>query len=284
MTNVSKLNFTPNINIGETVSNPRIVDEFKCSPQGGMRRSKTTNTLVLVSKHVASKSKVYDDKIIKDVYHYTGQGMNGDQSLYFAQNKTVAESKTNGVRLHFFEVFEEGKYIYMGEVILAEAPYQDIQDDADGNARKVWVFPLRLIANDNPNSYVSEELITELYEDQQKIASSLDFKELEQRAIKSGSPASSRKTYTQTYARNPYISEYTKRRANGICELCKNPAPFSDKHDIPYLESHHILWLSKNGPDTINNTVALCPNCHKRMHVRNDKLDIEILESLRKTA
>ncbi|WP_296863638.1 HNH endonuclease [Thermosyntropha sp.] len=29
----------------------------------------------------------------------------------------------------------------------------------------------------------------------------------------------------------------------------------------------HIEWLSRGGTDTIDNTVALCPNCHRKMHV-----------------
>jgi len=151
---------TIDIKIGDTVSNSRIVEEFKCSPQGGMRRSKTTNTLVLVSKHVVSKSKVYDDKTIGNIYHYTGQGMKGDQSLLFAQNKTLAESGTNNVNVHFFEVFKEGEYIYMGLVNLADTPYQDVQDDEEGNARKVWIFPLQLAAKDNPQSYIDHGLGT----------------------------------------------------------------------------------------------------------------------------
>ncbi|MFV5483444.1 HNH endonuclease [Acinetobacter towneri] len=40
---------------------------------------------------------------------------------------------------------------------------------------------------------------------------------------------------------------------------------------MPYLETHHIVWLARGGEDTISNTVALCPNCHKRMHL----LDLE---------
>lgn len=40
---------------------------------------------------------------------------------------------------------------------------------------------------------------------------------------------------------------------------------------MPYLETHHIVWLARGGEDTIFNTVALCPNCHKRMHI----LDLE---------
>jgi 5-methylcytosine-specific restriction protein A len=33
------------------------------------------------------------------------------------------------------------------------------------------------------------------------------------------------------------------------------------------LETHHIKWLSKDGEDCIENTVALCPNCHRKMHI-----------------
>jgi 5-methylcytosine-specific restriction enzyme A len=37
------------------------------------------------------------------------------------------------------------------------------------------------------------------------------------------------------------------------------------------------VWLAKGGEDTIANTVALCPNCHRKMHVLNRKLDKEQL-------
>ena len=73
------------------------------------------------------------------------------------------------------------------------------------------------------------------------------------------------------------MAEYAKKRANGICQLCGNPAPFMRSNGEPYLESHHIKWLSKGGEDTIRNTVALCPNCHKRLHVLNDEEDIKKL-------
>ena len=50
------------------------------------------------------------------------------------------------------------------------------------------------------------------------------------------------------------------------------------KKGDPYLETHHIEWLSKGGEDTIDNTVALCPNCHRRMHSLNSKKDVEKLK------
>lgn len=54
-------------------------------------------------------------------------------------------------------------------------------------------------------------------------------------------------------------------------------APFSDKNGQPYLESHHIEWLSNGGEDTIENTVALCPNCHRKIHLLDDPIDKKML-------
>jgi 5-methylcytosine-specific restriction protein A len=56
-------------------------------------------------------------------------------------------------------------------------------------------------------------------------------------------------------------------RANGICEQCKNTAPFIRKtNNSPYLEVHHIVMLSNGGEDTVGNAIALCPNCHREQH------------------
>ena len=82
-----------------------------------------------------------------------------------------------------------------------------------------------------------------------------------------------------TYIRDEIIAEYTKRRANGICQLCGKEAPFCDENGQPYLESHHIIWLSKGGSDSIENTIALCPNCHKKMHIVDSPLDIMFLQN-----
>ena len=71
----------------------------------------------------------------------------------------------------------------------------------------------------------------------------------------------------------------TKKRAHGICQYCKQPAPFTDTKGNPYLEVHHLVWLSRGGDDSTANTVALCPNCHKRMHILDDPKDIETLQN-----
>ena len=120
-----------------------------------------------------------------------------------------------------------------------------------------------------------EEELKELAEKESKSLS--DF-ELYEKASQQGTvKPKERATTTSTYIRNAYVAEAAKRRAKGICQLCDNPAPFNDKNGDPYLESHHIVWLSKGGADILNNTAALCPNCHKKMHVVNDSDDVKKL-------
>jgi len=72
-------------------------------------------------------------------------------------------------------------------------------------------------------------------------------------------------------------------RAEGICELCENKAPFFDKYGNPFLETHHVEYLSKGGKDSIENVVALCPNCHRRIHNLKLESDIDFLKQKLKT-
>ncbi len=78
-------------------------------------------------------------------------------------------------------------------------------------------------------------------------------------------------------SRSDAVAKETKQRANGVCQLCKQKAPFLDTVGMPYLESHHVKWLSRDGEDSTDNTVALCPNCHKRMHILDNDEDVDKL-------
>lgn len=72
---------------------------------------------------------------------------------------------------------------------------------------------------------------------------------------------------TTNYKRNPDVVVEVLKRAEGICEDCGNPAPFlRASNGSPYLEVHHVLPLAKGGDDTVENAVALCPNCHRKAH------------------
>lgn len=102
--------------------------------------------------------------------------------------------------------------------------------------------------------------------------------ELHRKAIQYSGLGKLRQTgTTSAYVRNRYVSEYAKRRAHGICQLCGSPAPFIDLAGKPFLETHHVVWLANGGADSIDNTVALCPNCHRKMHILNLDEDVEKL-------
>jgi len=128
------------MNPGDTVDNETICREFQCSSQGGMRRSHRTNSLVLIS---GTKRSIYGDRWNGDVFHYTGMGLRGDQSLYEAQNWTLASSPKNGVNIYLFEAVDKNQYRFDGQVQLASDPYQEQQSDSEGRSRLVWIFPLR---------------------------------------------------------------------------------------------------------------------------------------------
>lgn len=52
---------------GTILDNNGLRGYFLCSPQGGMRRSHKTNTLIIVLNHIES---VYEDRWIGDELHY----------------------------------------------------------------------------------------------------------------------------------------------------------------------------------------------------------------------
>lgn len=131
---------------GNQYSNREITDTFQCSPQGGMRRSHRTNTLVLISNQTQDQEEnPYLDRWENGVYYYTGMGLSGDQDINFGQNRTLSNSDHNGVEVHLFEVRHPRVYTYRGIVQLAGTPTQEVQEDQNGNSRIVWVFPLELV-------------------------------------------------------------------------------------------------------------------------------------------
>lgn len=74
-----------------------------------------------------------------------------------------------------------------------------------------------------------------------------------------------------TFARRPDVKAWVLRQALGRCELCASPAPFQSVTGFPYLEHHHVVQLAHGGSDTVENSVAVCPNCHRWLHHGTDR-------------
>ena len=152
-------------------------------------------------------------------------GKNGDQSLDFMQNKTLALSNENKVEIHLFEVFEKKRYTYIGQVYLIGEPYQSIQQGEDRIDRTVWIFKLKLVSG-----YGLPNIEKDIFErnSEMKVRKIKKFKaeEIIDKAKKVKGKAGSVNVISQTHSRNQIIIEYTKMRAKGFCELCKEKASF----------------------------------------------------------
>ncbi len=294
--------FDPGLQIGDEVSNDRLQKIFKCGNMGGMRKSTKTGTLVIIS----DKTKpFYHDNWKDGVLLYTGMGKYGDQVLRGNQNQTLYNSNTNGIGVFLFEVMKKSVYTFRGQVKLVGTPYQTDQPDEEGRVRRVWIFPVAPVdspaalknpkpaaeakglrtsapaatpaALKNSGQAIEEE---DLNNPDPATVAKLPIKELVIRSQMISGPQEPKLAQTTVYHRDEYLKETVKRIADGKCQLCGEDAPFIDNNGEPYLEEHHVKRLADGGSDTIDNVVAICPNCHRKIHVLNDETDTIILEGI----
>lgn len=104
---------------------------------------------------------------------------------------------------------------------------------------------------------------------EEKVKSSLrdDTAARKKRLLKAPRIPSKVTVTTQVFLRNPDVVAEVLFEANGVCGGCKKRAPFNRKSDgSPYLEVHHKRPLANHGEDTVENAIALCPNCHRERH------------------
>ncbi len=141
-----KMMFNPDLEIDQVIDNATLCHIFQCSPQGGMRRSKKTKTLVLTTDCVKG---IYHDRWIDGVLHYTGMGQVGDQDINYRQNKTLLHAKEEGIGVFLFKVMVTGRYTYCGKVELVDKPYSEMQLDMEGNRRLVWIFPIKPVCDED---------------------------------------------------------------------------------------------------------------------------------------
>ena len=61
-----------------------------------------------------------------------------------------------------------------------------------------------------------------------------------------------------------------REKANGICTICKH----GHKGILSFLDLHHRDRNPEN--NTIKNLIAICPNCHRREHLKMKGINIRI--------
>jgi 5-methylcytosine-specific restriction protein A len=116
---------------------------------------------------------------------------------------------------------------------------------------------------------------------QQANLDSLD--DLDDRPVGAQQPARI-KSSALAFQRDPAVRAYVIRRAQGRCEHCGMEG-FLMMDGKRYLEAHHIISLADQGPDTVQNVIALCPEHHREAHygARRNEMETEMVEKLRCT-
>jgi len=84
------------------------------------------------------------------------------------------------------------------------------------------------------------------------------------------------------FQRDPAVRSHVVRRFKGTCEYCGSKGflmPGGDR----YVEAHHIIALADQGPDTLENVIAVCPEHHREAHYGADRdvLEAEMMRKLR---
>lgn len=110
------------------------------------------------------------------------------------------------------------------------------------------------------------------------IYSQIDIELLKEKVININTTPSQIEQTIKTYPRNNILRTYVKERSGYSCEMPDCTYVGFDKNDgKKYVEIHHINPLSQGGEDSINNTVALCPNCHRKIHYAKNKEELKQL-------
>lgn len=136
-----------------------------------------------------------------------------------------------------------------------------------------WLTGLKPAKNVGKKTAVQiEALIHQLSNTPQApvIAFEMDVRDSLHRSTLTKPPGSSKPgtTISQViqFKRDPQVKGWVLRQAKGVCECCNQPAPFEGTDGEPFLEVHHVRKLAEGGSDTVNNAVAICPNCHRALH------------------
>jgi hypothetical protein len=180
------------------------------------------------------------------------------------------------------EVYSKNAFLLPESERIFSVPYAPAHGKGFPGMSNVW-YP-----NDNSENQDVINFINKLrdYIDKSSIPAIGDLFEMPAEKISSYTDNSDdlepRKTKipATVYDRNPIIILLAKKMAYGKCQLCKCDAPFENNYGEPYLEVHHIKWLSRGGFDAPKNVVALCPNCHRKMHILNLDSDVKKLQKI----
>ena len=201
------------------------------------------------------------------------------------ETSIVKSSKQGEHSLYWLEInFDMIKTLIANETIWRHYRIASLKVNSSSNIRserKDWLTGKYLVKDIFFGQQRDIELHTveQIFEKELKFSKNDNQQKRQERLKQADKKPASTSTQARVFLRNADVVVEVLQRANGYCEYCKTPAPFQrDSNGEDYLEVHHIVPLAENGDDTIENAVALCPNCHRQAHYGKKNFDIERFE------
>jgi 5-methylcytosine-specific restriction protein A len=237
---------------------------------GGQRQSgistPAAHPFIFVFTGDTGKRHGYDDYWEDGVFNYFGEGRVGDMRMTKG-NRAIRDHVADGKTLQLFQRTRQGFVSYLGEAYCI-GNHRKVSQDGRGKLRNSIVFELEL----DPDA-AADRQVPDLRTSGGPKQSGLWTMSLDGLMKLASTPTlgGDMKTRTQRVRkRSEAVKIAVRRRANGVCEGCESPAPFNDRHGRPFLEAHHIFQRADDGPDNPSAVIALCPNCHRRVHSGGD--------------
>lgn len=251
--------------------------QFGGQQQGGIS-TPSGHPFIFLFKGSSGGQFGYEDGWQPDngIFLYTGEGQVGDMS-FKAGNRAIRDHVQDGKTILLFEAL--GKRLPVKFIGAFECAAYDFQkgSDRDGNLRKTIRFHLLPVEKDGEETIEEDGDIVPLP------TNGVSLSVLRQHALNAVLPEDAddwKEAKVRRRQRSDTIRRYVLARANGICELTGDPAPFLTKLGQPYLEVHHINRRSDGGLDDPRNCAAITPTAHREIHLgqNGERLNSELID------
>lgn len=234
-----------------------IHEKYGGQQQGGISTPANAPYVFLFTGKSGTQHGYEDGWRDEDIFLYTGEGQRGDME-FRAGNAAIRDHAEKGKELLLFDALGKRQPVRFIGVFACPTWEYGRGPDTEGNDRQTIRF--HLVRTGLEASSVSE---------QTPAPTLVNLDELRSRAyatVKATKSSGVREARQVFYERSKAVRDYVLARANGICELTGEPAPFKTKAGVPYLEVHHTRRLSDDGPDDPRWVAAITPTAHREIH------------------
>lgn len=261
--------------VGAAYSRTELNDALGGQRQGGIVTTQRFPVVLIFTGDRGEEFGYEDGFQDNGEFWYTGEGQVGDMTLV-RRNLALEQRGRNGEPILVFrEDGMSGRHHFVGR-----GRYLGFHDskgpDKSGRLRKTIVFELGIdpvgidVREDGLVIGTGDSSVPDLRDPSSRGAAEHGSFTLAQlRALANAHPAENASAQEQrrlVHKRSKAVRTYVLARAGTHCEGCDALAPFRRRDGSPYLEPHHIYRRADKGPDSANAVIALCPNCHRRVH------------------